>query len=55
MAHYNLGYCYFDTGDMSNAYANFARFNLLYPTQDRYKADALNRGCSTVGIGRSTP
>ncbi len=43
MAHYNLGYCYFDTGDMSNAYANFARFNLLYPTQDRYKADALNR------------
>ena len=43
MAHYNLGYCYFDRGDMSNAYAAFARFNLLYPAADRYKADALNR------------
>lgn len=42
-AHYNLGYCYFDTGDMPNAYASFARFNLLYPAADRYKADALNR------------
>ena len=42
-AHYNLGYCYFDTGDMPNAYAAFARFNLLYSASDRYKADALNR------------
>ncbi len=43
VAHYNLGYCYFNTGDMSNAYSAFARFNLLYPAADRYKADALNR------------
>lgn len=42
-AHYNLGYCYFDRGDMSNAYASFARFNQLYSAADRYKADALNR------------
>ena len=43
MAHYNLGYCYFDRGDMSNAYASFARFNQIYSAADRYKADALNR------------
>jgi len=43
MAHYNLGYCHFDRGDMSNAYGSFARFNQLYAAPDRYKADALNR------------
>lgn len=43
LAHYNLGYCHFERGDMSNAYASFARFNQLYTASDRYKADALNR------------
>ena len=43
MAYYNLGYCHFDRGDMSNAYAAFARFDQLYAASDSYKADALNR------------
>jgi TolA-binding protein len=47
MAQYNLGYCYFNQNDMSNAYNAFARFNMLYTTRDSYKADALNREADT--------
>jgi len=54
-AHYNLGYCYFDRGDMSNAYASFARFNQLYSAADRYKADALNREADARILAAAVP
>ena len=43
MAHYNLGYCYFNDGDMSSAAKSFDAFLKAYSKRDTYRADALNR------------
>ena len=43
LAHYNIGYCRFDDGDMEEAGKSFARFLSIYPARDNYRADALNR------------
>ena len=42
-AHYNIGYCRFDDGNMTEAGKSFSRFLTLYTTRDNYRADALNR------------
>lgn len=43
LAYYNLGYCRFQRGEMARAEEPFAKFLELYPTEDLYRADALNR------------
>lgn len=43
MAHYNAGYCYFNSGDMSLAARSFDSFLLAYTSKDAYYADAMNR------------
>ena len=43
MAQYNLGYCYFDKGDMASAGKAFDAFLLEYRKSDAFRADAMNR------------
>ncbi len=43
MALYNLGYCYFNTGQWGEAKTWFDRFLAAYTKRDSYRADALNR------------
>lgn len=43
LANYNIGYCRFSQGDMSEAGKSFSKFLTLYPARDNYRADALNR------------
>ena len=43
MAHYNLGYCYFDKGDMASAGQAFDIFLREYSPSDAFRADAMNR------------
>lgn len=43
LAHYNIGYCRFTEGNMTEAGKSFSRFLALYPSKDNYRADALNR------------
>ena len=43
MAHYNLGYCYFNTQRGGDAAASFHKFLSVYPTRDNLRADAYNR------------
>lgn len=43
VAHYNLGYCYFNTQRWGDAAASFHKFLSVYPTRDNLRADAYNR------------
>lgn len=43
MAHYNMGYCYFNGNELEAAGNSFDKFLAAYPTRDSYRADALNR------------
>ncbi len=43
MAHYNMGYCYFNSGDLVTAGEYFDKFLSLRSVRDSYRADALNR------------
>ena len=43
MANYNLGYCYFNTEQLAPSRESFTRFLSVYPTRDRFRADAYNR------------
>lgn len=43
LAWYNLGYCDFDRGRMSQSRASFEKFLSLHKSSDRYRADAFNR------------
>lgn len=43
MAHYNMGYCYFNDGDLATAGEMFDKFLSLHTSRDSYRADALNR------------
>lgn len=43
VAHYNLGYCYFNTKAWDRAAGSFNRFLSVYPTQDNLRADTYNR------------
>lgn len=43
MAQYNIGYCYFGSSQYDLAADAFDRFLAIYPTNDDYRADALNR------------
>ena len=43
MAHYNMGYCYFNSEELEAAGTAFDKFLAAYPTRDSYRADALNR------------
>lgn len=43
MAQYNLGYCYFNDGDMEQAGKAFDLFLNTYSKRDSYLADAVNR------------
>lgn len=43
MAHYNLGYCYFNSGDMASAGKAFDTFLLEHGDMDAFRADAMNR------------
>ncbi|MCH5330415.1 MAG: tetratricopeptide repeat protein [Alistipes sp.] len=52
LALYNLGYSNFSTGNIASARSNFASFLKLWPQQDRYRADALNRRGDTEYASR---
>ncbi len=43
VAHYNLGYCYFNTKAWDKAAASFNRFLSVYSTQDNLRSDTYNR------------
>lgn len=43
MAQYNLGYCYFNDGDMELSGKAFDAFLAAYNKRDSYRADAMNR------------
>ena len=43
MAHYNLGYCYFNNGNMASAGKAFDTFLGEYSQSDAFRADAMNR------------
>ena len=43
VAHYNLGYCYFNTQRWADAANSFHKFLAVYSTRDNLRADAYNR------------
>ena len=43
MAHYNLGYCYFNNENMEQAAKSFDTFLKEYGKRDAFRADAMNR------------
>lgn len=43
MAQYNIGYCYFNNGELEAASDAFAKFLALHTRRDSYRADAFNR------------
>ena len=43
MAQYNMGYCYFNAGDMESAAKAFEEFLKVRTLNDEYRADAYNR------------
>ena len=43
MAQYNMGYCYFNAGDMESASKAFEEFLKVRQLNDEYRADAYNR------------
>ena len=43
MAHYNMGYCYFNAGDMTSAGKAFEEFLKVRTQSDAYRIDAYNR------------
>ena len=53
MARYNIGYSYFNAGNMSSARKWFDDFLALYSEKDSYRADALNRRGDVEAAGRS--
>ena len=43
LAHYNMGYCYFNGKELDAAGESFDKFLKLYSTRDSYRADAMCR------------
>ena len=43
MAQYNMGYCYFNAGDMASAEKSFEEFLKVRSKNDEYRVDAYNR------------
>ncbi len=53
VARYNIGYSYFNAGNMSSARRWFDDFLALYTTNDSFRADAFNRRGDVEAAGRS--